>query len=310
MKILVTGGAGYIGSVLVPKLIEEGHEVTVLDNLMYKQQSLSAMFGCSRFHFEYGDVRDTLLMKSLISKSDIIIPLSAIVGAPACLLNPQLADEINLVACKSLIESVSKGQIILMPTTNSAYGTTAGDAVCNENSPLKPLSKYAKDKVEVEKILMQRENSVSLRLATVFGVSERMRLDLLVNNMTASAYKNKFLVLFESNFRRNFIHLKDVSDAFLLAIRRYEDFKGGIFNVGNSNLNITKLELAKLIQQQVAGLEIIESDVSEDPDKRDYLISNEKIESLGFRPKVNLASGIREVLAAMPMYSINLFGNA
>ena len=296
MKILVTGGAGYLGSVLVGKLLSKKYSVVVIDNFMYHQNSLANHFKNTNFEAVVGDVRDIDLMKKLITTSDVILPLAAIVGAPACDLDPIAATSINKDSIKLMLKLLSKDQLLLMPTTNSAYGSGDKENYCDENSPLNPLSQYAREKVEVEKEIMSRENSVSFRLATVFGMSPRMRLDLLVNEFVLRAIKDKFVVLFEGNFKRNYIHVQDVSQAFLLALENISKFRGQIFNVGLSEANISKIELCQKIQQFIPDFYFTESPIAKDPDQRNYIVSNEKIEKLGFKPDFNLDRGIKELI--------------
>jgi len=309
MKILITGGAGYIGSKLTSLLLAQGYRVSVIDNLMYRQNSLLDHFSNPNFNFFYGDIRDQYLMKKLLANHDVVIPLAAIVGAPACDKNPILATEVNVNSSRFLFDNISKGQLILMPTTNSAYGTSIANDLCTEESPLNPISKYARDKVLVETWLQELDSFVSLRLATVFGVSERMRLDLLVNNFVFRAFTDRYLVLFEPNFRRNFIHISDVCQVFELAIQEPEKFLGQVFNVGLSSANLSKVQLAKQIQNHLPDLSIMISESGADPDKRDYLVSNQKIESLGFKPAKNLDNGIAELLSAMPFFNERSFTN-
>ena len=252
-NILVTGGAGYIGSMLVPNLLCANHNVTVIDNFMYNQTSLASSISNKNFELVFGDVRNEDLMKKLISKADVIIPLAAIVGAPACDNDPLAAESINKDSILWLLKQVSSSQQIIMPTTNSAYGSGDQNNYCDENSPLNPLSIYARDKVIVEKALMERENSTSFRLATVFGISPRMRLDLLVNNFTFRALTDRFVIVFEGHFKRNYIHIRDVVQAFNLAIDEKNKFKGEIFNVGLSEANISKIDLCKEIKEKIKG---------------------------------------------------------
>ena len=256
-NILVTGGAGYIGSMLVPNLLGANHNVTVVDNFMYKQTSLASSISSKDFKLIFGDVRNEELMKKLISKADIIIPLAAIVGAPACDNDPLVAESINKDSILWLLKQVSSSQQIIMPTTNSAYGSGDQNNSCDENSPLNPLSIYARDKVIVEQALMERDNSTSFRLATVFGISPRMRLDLLVNNFTYRALTDRYVIVFEGHFKRNYIHIRDVVQAFNLAINEKNKFKGEIFNVGLSEANISKIDLCQEIKKVIKDFELI-----------------------------------------------------
>jgi len=308
-NILVTGGAGYIGSMLVPSLIGLNHKVTVIDNFMYKQTSLASLIRKNTFELIFGDVRDEALMKKLISNADIIIPLAAIVGAPACERDPIAAGSINKDSILWLLNHVSKNQQIIMPTTNSAYGSGDQNNYCDENSPLNPLSVYARDKVIVEKALMERENSTSLRLATVFGISPRMRLDLLVNNFTFRALTDRFVIVFEGHFKRNYIHISDVVQAFNLAINHNDKFRGEIFNVGLSNANISKIELCQEIKKVIKDFVFQEADLGSDPDKRNYIVSNKKIESIGFVPTTTLQEGIVELAKGLQMFNHRPFTN-
>jgi len=308
-NILVTGGAGYIGSMLVPSLIGLNHKVTVIDNFMYKQTSLASLIRNNTFELIFGDVRDEALMKKLISNADIIIPLAAIVGAPACERDPIAAGSINKDSILWLLNHVSKNQQIIMPTTNSAYGSGDQNNYCDENSPLNPLSIYARDKVIVEKALMERENSTSLRLATVFGISPRMRLDLLVNNFTFRALTDRFVIVFEGHFKRNYIHISDVVQAFNLAINHNDKFRGEIFNVGLSNANISKIELCQEIKKVIKDFVFQEADLGSDPDKRNYIVSNKKIESIGFVPTTTLQEGIVELAKGLQMFNHRPFTN-
>lgn len=308
-RVLITGGAGYIGSVLVPNLISRGFHVTVIDNFLYKQSSLTSCIGSKNLELIYGDVRDKGLMKSLVVRADIVIPLAGIVGAPACNRDPITAQSTNVDSVVDMFQMISKNQQILMPTTNSAYGQGESEKDCDENSPLKPLSLYARQKVLIEEGLMSLENATSFRLATVFGVSPRMRLDLLVNNFVYRAIKDQFIVLFEGNFRRNFIHLEDVVQAINLAIDIPSEFIGQIFNVGLSSANLTKIELCQEIKKQFPDFVYFEAALASDPDQRDYSVSNKKIEKTGFMPKKSLQDGILEIAKAIPMFSSGHFYN-
>ena len=301
LNILVTGGAGYIGSTLVPELLNLGHKVTVLDNFMYRQTSLNHCAIHDNFEIVRGDVRSDDLMKSLFKKADVIFPLAALVGAPICNADPFAADSINKLAVLSMLDQISKDQIVIMPTTNSAYGSGDGDNFCTEESPLSPISKYAIDKVKVEQELMSRENAISLRLATVFGLSPRMRIDLLVNDFTFRAVHDGFIVLFESNFKRNYIHVRDISRVFQHCLVNFHNMKSNVFNVGLSTANISKLELCKKIKEQVPNFVILEEKIGSDPDQRNYVVSNSKIESTGFEPKYSIENGVRELIKGYRM---------
>jgi len=308
-NILVTGGAGYIGSTLVPDLLSKKHKVTVIDNFMYDQTSLATSIRDRNFEIIFGDVRDESLMKKLVSKADIIIPLAAIVGAPACDKDPVTAQSINKDSILWLLKQVSKSQQVIMPTTNSAYGSGDKNNFCDENSPLNPLSLYARDKVVVEKSLLEHENSTSFRLATVFGISPRMRLDLLVNNFTLRAITDGFVIVFEGHFKRNYIHILDVVQAFNMAIDKKEQFKGEIFNVGLSQANISKIELCQEIKKIVPNFLFLEAPLGKDPDQRNYIVSNKKIEALGFSPAVSLQEGLNELVQGLNMFNHKPFTN-
>ena len=308
-NILVTGGAGYIGSTLVPDLLNKKHKVTVVDNFMYDQTSLATSIRDRNFEIIFGDVRDESLMKKLVSKADIIIPLAAIVGAPACDKDPVTAQSINKDSILWLLKQVSKSQQVIMPTTNSAYGSGDKNNFCDENSPLNPLSLYARDKVVVEKSLLEHENSTSFRLATVFGISPRMRLDLLVNNFTLRAITDGFVIVFEGHFKRNYIHILDVVQAFNLAIEKKDQFKGEIFNVGLSQANISKIELCQEIKKIVPDFLFLEAPLGKDPDQRNYIVSNKKIEALGFSPGITLQEGLNELVKGLKMFNHKPFTN-
>ncbi len=294
-KILVTGAAGYIGSVLTKKLLEKDYEVTALDNFFYNQTSLLDCTVYKNLNLINGDVRDHQLLKKLITKADIIIPLAALVGAPICNKYPEMSHEINHKSSLNIFESKSNNQRIIMPTTNSAYGTGNKNNYCDENSDLRPISTYAEQKVELENYLMKLQNTTSLRLATVFGPSPRMRLDLLVNDFTFRAYKDQFIVLYESSFKRNYIHVNDIANVFLFCIEN-EKTNNEVFNVGLSDTNISKLELCQRIKKFVPNLNIIESQYKKDPDQRNYIVSNAKIEKTGFKTKYSLDDGILSLL--------------
>ena len=309
MNILVTGGAGYIGSLLVPNLLSQGHSVTVIDNFMYRQTSLASSIRDKKLTLEFGDVRDESLMKESLSKADLIIPLAAIVGAPACDSDPIAAQSINKDSILWLLRNLSPNQRIIMPTTNSAYGSGDANNFCDENSPLNPLSLYARDKVTVEKALMELENATSFRLATVFGISPRMRLDLLVNNFVYRAVTDGFVIVFEGHFKRNYVHILDVIQAFNLAINHEIDFKGEIFNVGLSEANISKIDLCREIEALIPSFTYLEAALGKDPDQRNYVVSNQKIESLGFKSTVSLRSGLEELIKGLQMFNHKPFTN-
>ena len=309
MNILVTGGGGYVGSVLVPSLLGQGHSVTVIDNFMYKQTSLASSIRNEKLTLVFGDVRDETLMKLHLSKADVVIPLAAIVGAPACDIDPIAAQSINKDSILWLIKHLSPNQRIIMPTTNSAYGSGDENNFCDENSPLNPLSLYARDKVTVEKALMELPNATSFRLATVFGISPRMRLDLLVNNFTYRAISDGFVIVFEGHFKRNYVHVLDVIQAFSLALDNEKDFKGEIFNVGLSEANISKIDLCREIQSIIPAFTYMEAALGKDPDQRNYVVSNQKIERLGFKATVTLRSGLEELVKGLNMFNQKPFSN-
>jgi nucleoside-diphosphate-sugar epimerase len=308
-KILVTGGAGYIGSVLVPELLSQGHTVTVLDSLIFNQTSLLDCCANARFDFVKGDICDGTLTANLIPKFDVLILLAAIVGAPACKINPRLTRLVNCDANIKIVEKVSPSQMIIFPMTNSGYGIGEKDAYCTEESPLRPISDYGKTKVEVERVLLDKGNAITFRLATVFGISPRMRMDLLVNDFTYRAYKDRFIILFEEHFRRNYIHIRDVAKAFILGINNYDRMKGQPFNVGLSSANLTKKQLCEKIKEYVPDLYIHSAPLGQDPDKRDYIVSNKKIESYGWSPDYTLDMGIIELLKGYKILKPNLFAN-
>ena len=309
MKILVTGGAGYIGSVLVPNLLSQGHLVTVIDNFMYKQTSLASSIRDEKLTLVFGDVRDESLMRQYLSKADVIIPLAAIVGAPACDGDPLASQSINKDSILWLLKHLSTHQQIIMPTTNSAYGSGDENNFCDENSPLNPLSLYARDKVTVEKALMEFSNATSFRLATVFGISPRMRLDLLVNNFAYRAISDGFVIVFEGHFKRNYVHVLDVIQAFNLALSHRERFTGEIFNVGLSEANISKIDLCREIQTIIPSFTYLEAPLGKDPDQRNYIVSNQKIEDMGFKPTVSLQSGLLELIKGLEMFNHKPFTN-
>jgi len=308
-NILVTGGAGYLGSTMVPDLLAAGHKVTVLDNFMFKQTSLNHCCYHPNFSVVKGDIRQKATMSKLMKDADVIIPLAALVGAPLCSLDPVGATTINHDAIELMLKLLSKDQIVLMPTTNSAYGTGDDNNYCNEDSPLRPISQYAIEKVEIERELMNHENAISFRLATVFGMSPRMRIDLLVNDFTYRAVNDRFVVLFESHFKRNYIHVRDVSRVFQHALNNHESMKGEIYNVGLSDANVSKKELCEHIQRQLPEFIFIDEQIGKDPDQRNYIVSNDKIEATGFKTEFSLDRGIGELIKGYSMIKNTRYGN-
>ena len=296
MKVLITGGAGYLGSNLTRHLLEAGYTVTVLDNLMYDQVTLLHLFGNPKFQFELGDVRDKKLLQELVGLNDVIIPLAAIVGMPACKANPELTVAVNYQQVADIVEVLRDDQKLILPNTNSQYGSS--DSIITEESPFNPLSLYAKTKCDAENTMLAKGNGVSLRLATVFGVSPRMRTDLLVNDFVYKSVVDGYLVLFEAHFKRNYIHVQDIARTFQFIIENYENCKGQAFNVGLSTANLSKLELAETIKKYIPSLVIKQDDFKEDFDKRNYIVSNEKLEALGWKPIYDLDYGIKQLIEA------------
>jgi nucleoside-diphosphate-sugar epimerase len=307
-SILVTGGAGYIGSVLTPTLLDKGYQVTVFDNFMYNQSSLLDCVSNKNLQIIKGDICDYKTINSIASKFHIIIPLAALVGAPVCKKNPKLTNLINYEAYLNLIENVSLEQKIIFPNTNSGYGIAEGDDYCTEESPLNPISEYGITKCKIEEELLKRDNSVTFRLATVFGVSPRMRTDLLVNDFVYRALNDRSIILFEEHFRRNFIHIRDVVKAFMQAIED-DSMLGEAYNLGLSTANLTKRQLAEKIKEHLPDFFIHSADIGEDPDKRDYLVSNEKLESTGWYPDYSLDDGIEELIKGYSIIRSNIFAN-
>lgn len=307
--VLVTGGAGYLGSILVPELLKLGHRVTVLDNFMFQQNSLLECCAYDNFDVVRGDARDEDILKTLLQKVDYIIPLAALVGAPLC-----SRDKIGTIttirdAVASIVKLSSKEQRIIIPTTNSGYGVGQKGVYCTEETPLKPISLYGKAKVEAEKIVLDKGNSISFRLATVFGMSPRMRIDLLVNDFTYRAVKDRFVVIFEGHFKRNYVHIRDVARAFIHAVDNFDTMKNEPYNVGLSDANLSKLELCVKIKEQVPDFVYLESPVGEDPDKRDYIVSNEKIEKTGFKTIYSLEMGIKELIKGYRIITNSRYSN-
>lgn len=309
MKILVTGGAGYIGSTLIPMLLTKGHSVIAVDNFMFKQTPLAEVCINPNFQMIRGDVRDKKLMKDLVTKVDAIIPLACLVGAPLCAKDPEVAQAVNADAIKYLYDIKSKNQMIIYPCTNSGYGVGQEGLHCDENSILNPISLYGKVKVEAEKYLLDGGNAVCFRFATVFGMSPRMRLDLLVNDFTYRAINDRYLVLFEGHFKRNYLHVRDAAGAFIHTLENYTRMEGQTYNVGLSTANISKAELCQVIQKYVPNVTVIDSEIGEDLDKRNYIVSNEKIEATGYMPKYSLEDGIQELVKGFQIIKRDQFAN-
>ena len=308
MKILLTGGAGYIGSVLTKYLLKE-NELYVLDNFNSVNPSLAAYCSNKNFHPIKGDVRDQEIVKELIKKVDLVIPLAALVGAPLCKQDPINAQSTNFDAINLIVKNLSSSQMIIYPTTNSGYGISKNEEFCTEESPLNPISLYGKSKCEAEKLVLDSGNGITFRLATVFGMSPQMRLDLIVNDFVYRALFDRALIIFEGSFRRNFIHIKDVSRAFLHAINNYSSMNNEPFNVGLSSANLTKIELCNVIKKHIPDFTFLESKIGEDPDKRDYLVSNDKIEKTGFLPRYTLDDGIEELIKGYSTFRSGFFSN-
>ena len=295
-KILITGGAGYIGSKLVTELLKYNYKVTVIDILKISSRSLNHLFNNKNFNFVKGDVRNKKLMKNLIKKNDFIVPLAALVGAPLCEKNKSEAISVNLESIKYLMKTITKRNKIIYLTTNSGYGVGEKNKYCDEKSPLKPISLYGRTKVEAEKIVMQSKNSIGFRLATVFGYSYRMRTDLLVNNFVFKAVRDKKLLIYEPHFRRNYIHINDVVQGILYSIKNFNRLKANVYNLGLSSANLTKYSLAKKIKKKISSLKIKIVKNRKDPDQRDYYVSNRKIEKKGFKAKISVEKGIDELI--------------
>lgn len=309
LRVLVTGGAGYLGSVLCEHLLDAGYQVTVVDNLMYEQHSLFHFCASPRFEFVFGDVRDEDLMRRLMKDADVLIPLAAIVGAPACNRDPWLARSVNLEAVRLLNHLRSPHQLIIFPTTNSGYGTKSGDVYCTEDTSLEPISLYGQTKVQAEAELLERPNVISLRLATVFGMSPRMRLDLLVNHFVYAAVTEGYITIFEKDFKRNYIHIRDVAECFIHCIKNADRMVGRPYNVGLDEANLSKEELALKIMEYVPNFYIHSSEVGSDPDKRNYIVSNQRLREAGFEARRSLDEGIKELLKGYRMMGRAPFKN-
>jgi nucleoside-diphosphate-sugar epimerase len=308
-RVLITGGAGYIGSILCETLLARGFQVTALDSLMYGEQSLFHLCNRPNFDFVFGDARDERIVTRLVREADVLIPLAAIVGAPCCDRDPLLAKSVNLEAVRLLLKLRSPKQVVVYPTTNSGYGTKSGTVHCTEETPLEPISLYGQTKVQAEAAVLEAPRTVALRLATVFGMSPRMRLDLLVNHFVLAAVTDGYLVLFEKDFKRNFVHIRDVCDCFVHCIGHTDRMAGRPYNVGLDTANLSKEELARKIKEQVPNFYIHHAAVGSDPDKRNYIVSNQRLREAGFEARRSLEEGIRELIKGYRMLGRGRFKN-
>jgi len=308
-KVLITGGAGYIGSILVPELLSAGYQVTVLDDFRHHMNTLALSCMSPGFDVMRGDCRDERVVRPLAEKADWVIPLAAMVGAPLCDRDPLAANSINRDAVKMLLGFLKPAQRVIFPVTNSGYGIGEAGKFCDENSPLRPISVYGRTKVEAEAAVMERGNAVSFRLATVFGFAPRMRIDLLVNDFTYRAVRDRAVVIFEGHFKRNYIHVRDVAYGFMHAMTNFDRMKNEVYNMGLSDANLSKIELAERIQKHLPMFTYLEAPIGDDPDKRDYIVSNAKLEATGWTPKVSLDQGIAELIKGYRMITNEVFSN-
>lgn len=302
MRVLITGGAGYIGSVLCEHLLAAGHQVTVLEKFVHRQPSLLHLCANPALQVEVGDARDAGTLTRLLRTADAVVPLAAVVGAPACAEDPDLATTLNLGAVQTLMRLRSRDQLVVYPTTNSGYGTRSGDVYCTEDTPLEPVSHYGRTKVDAERCVLDHENTLTFRLATVFGLSPRLRLDLMVNHFVWAATTDGFLVLFESHFRRNFLHVRDAADCFVHALANPERMVGRAYNVGRDQDNVSKRELAELVKRHVPSFFIHYAEIGTDPDKRDYIVSNQRLREAGFEAQRGLDAGVDELIKGYRMF--------
>jgi nucleoside-diphosphate-sugar epimerase len=309
MNVLITGGAGYIGSVLTPPLLHAGHQVTVLDSFAFRQASLTDCCQYDAFQVVRGDCRDEALVRKLLAHADVVIPLAAVVGAPLCAKDPIGARTINREAVELICRLASREQRIMMPVTNSGYGIGEKSGYCTEESPLRPISLYGVTKVEAERAVLAHENSLTFRLATVFGMSPRMRIDLLVNDFVYRAVNDRAVLIFEGHFKRNYIHIRDVARVFLYALDHFEEMKGKPYNVGLDEANLSKLELCAEIKRQIPEFVYVEAAIGEDPDKRDYIVSNARLAAAGFKTEWPLDRGIRELIKGYVVLRDRLYCN-
>lgn len=309
MKILITGGAGYLGSIMTPHLLGLGHEVTVLDNFMFRQNSLADCCQYESFNIVRGDCRDAEVVKPLLKDADIIIPLAALVGAPLCNDDKSAAESVNHGAVKLICDEASADQRIIMPITNSGYGVGETGKFCTEETPLRPITLYGRTKVAAEEAVLARDNSISFRLATVFGMAPRMRLDLLVNDFVYRALNDRALLIFEGHFKRNYIHVRDIARVFEHAIDNFDTMKGQPYNAGLEEANLSKLELCAKIQEHLPKFVYVEAEVGEDPDKRDYIVSNQRLLGTGFKTEWDLDRGIRELIKGYTIIRNTIYSN-
>lgn len=308
-KVLITGGAGYLGCPITKSLLEKGYEVLVYDDLIHHNHNINYLFEYNNFKFVKGNVLDWDELKNHVKSSDIIIPLAAIVGAKPCEQNKKISSQINFDTIKKIVKNTSRDQFILYPNTNSGYGTKSNEIYCDENTPLEPISHYGITKVNAEKIIMDRDNSTAFRLATVFGPSSRMRTDLIVNNWTLLAYQQRYLTIFDPEFSRNFIHVLDIADCFAYAIENKKYFSNQIFNLGNDTENMTKIELANLIKSHMPQTYIHINNFDTDPDKRNYVVSNEKLKKIGFEPSRTIQNSIESIVDCYKSMNFNQYSN-
>jgi nucleoside-diphosphate-sugar epimerase len=309
MKILITGGAGYLGSVLTPTLLSKGYDVTVLDSFLYHQNSLMDCCQYENFNIVRGDCRDENIMKPLIAKADVVIPLAALVGAPLCDRDRVAAQTTNADAIEMFCRLLSSDQRVLFPTTNSGYGIGEQGKFCTEETPLRPISLYGTTKVQAEKVILDRDNSISFRLATVFGLSPRMRLDLLVNDFVYRAITDRAVVIFEGHFKRNYIHIRDVARVFVHGLELFESMKGKPYNVGLDDANLSKIQLCEEIRKHLPQFIYVEAPIGEDPDKRDYIVSNARLASTGFKPEWSMSRGISELIKGFTIIRNSIYSN-
>lgn len=309
MRVLIPGGAGYIGSVLTGHLLNLGHQVTVLDNLYFQQKSLFGYASNPNFDFVYGDTRDRATLEPLMAKNDVIIHLAAVVGMPACKKDPEYSQSLNYGSAKLVADLASKDQRIIYPCTNSGYGTQSGDLHCDENTPLAPISLYGTSKAEGEKAILDSGKGMAFRLATVFGASPRMRIDLLVNDFTHKAYSQGAIVIYEGHFMRNFVGIQDVARAMIFAMDNFESMRGEVYNLGLDSANMSKIDLCNKVKEHVPHFYFTEATVGSDPDKRNYIVSNEKLRQAGFEAIQTIDDGIRELLKVYKMFGRNEYGN-